>query len=209
MKKATVYLLIITLYCSAMYSCGKLESRSRALEEMHFAVDTAKLGLVIVSNQYHLRFAPPKNWEQIDSTLFGRLLPQLRSAISQDSTIITKPVFICRDTATNALLILSAVELRTNDIPHQSPQSGINAYKQLFFAKYDSTQIRGVEFLKDDIHIHQMLIRTRQFVIFKLLFFNNDNQLLQQDYIIPNDAYTTKTAQAVESSIGSLNFIPQ
>ena len=179
------------LFCSKQDQNGTNE-----INELKFEVDSTKLEIRTRNTDLGIQFNSPKDWMPISHELLEDFSKRNASEYLKASGFVWKPISIFLNKKNESLLYISLVQ-------GQDDTSSITMYKDLIQKNIASA--KAGDFIKDGIHFSQILVQDNERVNFKLLFFNSKNQLIQFDYVIPNQFYISEL-KAIESSIGSIQF---
>jgi hypothetical protein len=196
--------LFITLIIAAAlysYSCSEQQQDSpKSTGEISFNIDTTTLGDKIRLDKIGVEYHPPKNWELISGSFRDAMSTVDASISSDEQKIFFDPINFHFDSTTKSLLSVGSFEA-----PGEASDfnSNIIFYEGLLYEKYDSSQIRKGEFVKDNIAVTQYLIQVPEQVIFKLLFENGKGKFVEFDYVTQKSAYSGEL-KSIESSIGSI-----
>jgi len=186
-------LLIVGLF---LFCSKQDQSGTNEINELKFEVDSTKLEIRTRNTDLGIQFNSPKDWMPISHELLEDFSKRNASEYLKASGFVWKPISIFLNKKNESLLYISLVQ-------GQDDTSSITMYKDLIQKNIASA--KAGDFIKDGIHFSQILVQDNERVNFKLLFFNSKNQLIQFDYVIPNQFYISEL-KAIESSIGSIQF---
>jgi hypothetical protein len=193
-----LYKILNIVLFSFLLFCSKEEKTSPPeVAELTFEIDSTKLELTSSDQNLGIQFNAPKGWTPILPAVFEQFNKQDSSVFVEGSNVVVQPISIFLNNADKSLLYVSQIQNAQDSI-------SIDGYKQSIQKHLVPTKMG--DFRKDGIIFTQFLIQNENHVIFKLLFFNSRNQLIQFDYIVPKDVYLAEL-KAIESSIGSLKLI--
>ena len=197
------YFLVVIAVSAVLYfySCSEQRQDSpKSTGEISFNIDTTTLGDKIRLDKIGVEYHPPKNWELISGSFRDAMSTVDASISSDEQKIFFDPINFHFDSTTKSLLSVGSFEApgKADDF-----NSNIIFYESLLYEKYDSSQIRKGEFVKDNIAVTQYLIQVPEQVIFKLLFENGKGKFVEFDYLTQRNAYSGEL-KSIESSIGSI-----
>jgi len=191
-KYLSLSLLVILVFCSR-----ENKNSSEEIAEMGFEVDSTKLELTSYNQDLGIQFNAPREWKPIHRSLFEEFSKQSSTIFLEGNDFNVSPIFIFLNQQNNSFLYISQFQ-------NLEDSTGLKKYKDLIQGILSPTKVG--DFLKDNIIFTQYLIQDEKRINFKLLFFNSQNQLIQFDYIVPNDCYLSEL-KAIESSIGSIRLL--
>jgi len=191
-KCLIISFVVFLLFCSKQEKTSSLETA-----ELTFEVDSTKLELTVYNQDLGIQFNAPKEWTPIPRSLFEEFSKQISSNFLEGDGFKVSPVSIFLNQQNKCLLYISHLQ-------NLEDSTTVKKYKDLIQTTFSPTKVG--DFLKDDIIFTQYLIQDDAQINFKLLFFNSKNQLIQFDYILPNDSYLSEL-KAIESSIGSIKLL--
>ncbi len=171
-----------------------------ALSQMHFNVDSSLLNYPVQTEVASFSFAAPKNWNRIPRTRFAALQQQLAPLLENGVNPGLELVSIFYDESSGGLCSICKIRSFPSD---SAFQDSIKSYLKRLQSAFTSSAVYTGEYLKENIHIYQLLIQNPQIVNFKIIFKTNPNQAVQIDYVVPKKEYS-RQIKAIESSIGSI-----
>lgn len=182
------------------FNCKNENNEAGKLKNLNFNIDTTCIASEVILKDYKLSFNPPLNLAHSDE-FYNKLSENIKQNNQVQTELITKPVDAFVDDKFN-VLIVSSIESGQKD----SQNSSFEKISDIVKKQFKSENVKFAEYLKDDIKISQFLIQDSINVIFKLLLASPNKQVMQFDYIIPQQNYKNEI-KAIESSIGSIKYI--
>ena len=189
--------LIITLISFLLFCSKQNKTSSPEVTELAFEVDSTRLELTRHDQYLGIQFNSPKGWTLTPKTLFEAFSKQESSTFLEGSDFKISPISIFLNQEKKSILYISQMH-------GFQDSTSVDKYKDLIQRIFSPNKVG--DFFKDNILFTQYLIQDENRVNFKLLFFNSKNQLIQFDYIVPNNFYISEL-KAIESSIGSIHLI--
>lgn len=147
------YFLIVIAVPAVLYfySCSEQRQDSpKSTGEISFNVDTTALGDKITIDEIGVEYHPPKDWELVSGS-FQDAMSTVEASISSDAQMILfDPINFHFDSTTKSLLSVGSFKA-----PNELSSFDLNLrfYENLLYEKYDSSQIRKGEYIKDNIEI--------------------------------------------------------
>lgn len=188
----TTFVVVFILFCSSQE-----KNQTETTSELTFEVDSTKLELTTHNQDLGIQFNAPKEWTPIPRSLFEKFSKQISTNFLEGNDFKVNPISIFLNQQNKSLLYISQFQNLVDS-------TIVKKYEDLIQVTFLPTKVG--DFLKDDIVFTQYLIQDENRINFKLFFFNSKNQLIQFDYIVPNDSYVSQL-KAVESSIGSIKLL--
>jgi len=198
-KRGIVLLFFCLLFVFISFSCKSKKEETKVFN-LTFNIDSSQIGSEVVLKDYAISFNPPANFVHSDEML-DKLNKNISNNINKQNGYNTSPLDAFIDKSLN-VLVVSGISAPSADTANFSLQQVSGTIKDQF----KTSNMKFAAFKKDDIIIHQFLIQDSINVVFKLLFCNAANRVIQFDYIIPGNNYKNEI-KAIESSIGSIKKI--
>lgn len=198
--KNTVFIgiSVLALYLLIFTGCDKHQQQN--LKELEFSVVDSLLENAIIDSTYNIKFSPPRDYFELENELREQVVSSLTNYINENVPFRINIITISADTSTSSLLIVTQL-----DPDNTNPEVFFEEYKQYVRQQFANVEILETEYLKDGIPITQFLTNREGAVIFKLLFFNEERELMQFDYFVPDSFYPNQIKN-IESSIGSIEY---
>lgn len=193
-----LYAFLWLFFCSNQNKNANTDT----LPEAYFDIDSAKIGKLFQNDDYGIRFNPPRAWELVSPEIFEKISEHV-SYRGSDQEFSFKPIYIFLDQENGSMLSISVLSSVDDTV---STEDLLKRYRELLDVRFGSSELKKVAFSKDGIGFLQFLIQEKDKVIFKLLFENLENQVIQLDYIVSRTIYPSEV-KAIESSIGSILLV--
>lgn len=198
--------LLYSITCIILVGCSTRDKpQKNTIPTLTFTVNRQLLGDSILIADEDLKIIAPRHWKPMTAMQMNELSEKMRilEANSSDSTnlirVSVQSVFVLQDGA--ASLVISRIRFPKQDSTEDLQRVH---YSQLTKKRIDSTSLGIADFMCNNTHFTQFMIRTPQSVSFRLVF-KARSSMMQCDYIIPNNIFQQEI-RAVESSIGSILF---
>jgi hypothetical protein len=192
--RAVFVLAFVVVWC---VGCEQQEERQP--KRMQFAVDSSLLGDTVELTARGVRFRPPRMWQ----ALTGAQVDQVKQALarSQSDSFSVRPARVFMDDSSQSLLIASTL----NQPDARDFSQHMQAYARMLNKQHGKNAVRKTKFRKENLQMTQFLVQNRGRVNFKLIFDTPAPDLVQLDYVVPQDQYRGEV-KSIESSIGSIHL---
>ena len=183
---------------SGLTGCEAPNAKKQPYETLVFNVDETRLEPVVTDTVLKIAIAAPKNWKQIDASMFAQVVNKLEPQLTpQDLQIVPRWIFL--NEGSRAMCVVSelnGVEIAPNETLLETLTT---AYRNQF----PNAKVQQTIFMKDAFRIHQLMVISADFVRIKLICDAPETLIFEVDYHVPRDVYQTEL-RAIESSIGSI-----
>jgi hypothetical protein len=198
-KNKLYHFCIFILFVLSIYSCSDKNNSPGSREELKFNIDQNLISDKIDLKEYKISFNPPINWGTISGSLFDSLNYLIKDQpISEEIKIIPLEVFF--DSSSKSVLNVTAIKVKADSL-----NNIINNLGKELLKKYGNTSLKRADYLKDGIPVTQFLITENEVITFKILIFNDLNQIIEFDYSTLKNSYPNEV-KSIESSIGSIKL---
>lgn len=206
MKKERAFLsvTVFSLIIFSLPGCQNQKEPETGLRQIQFNVDSNLLSQEVIDSSSKFLFMPPKEWKLINKKLFKDVLDKNNLQLKQEEKILIAPLYIFMDDSMNCLLNISRIQLKEEN--KSQTKSTIAIYEEELLRKFGKEKLKRAEYLKGNLAITQYLINENNEVNFKIIFFDENKNLVQFDYVTSLDVYP-KEIKAIESSIGSIQLL--
>lgn len=184
-----------------LVACTQQEKTPDMAEgEILFNVDSTLIQAAHSFNGFGFQIRPPRSWQATSPEMFEKIKEILESYVQTTDDFKINPMQFFLNPENQSILVVSNIISQGIEMtPPALKEEYITAIRTSF-ALYNPQENR---FVKTKIPIVQYLLQKEEHIIFKLLFEDAKNQLIQLDYIVPQSIFTEE-AKAIESSIGTI-----
>lgn len=162
-------------------------------KELSFHVNPSLLEKTFDSVELAIKLRIPKGWNSISKKEYL----QIKNKLSKNFQIKITPLEIYLNKKNGNSCIISKFD-KDKNIKYI-----IKDYKEKLNKYYSNSEIRFGVFYSKKIKFYQFKLTSKNFINFKLIFYNKYKEIIQIDYITSFKNYE-KELHSIESSIGSI-----
>lgn len=196
---------IVPCVCAFVFLFGcsdRDESPGPGAKEVMFNVDSTRIQSAYQPDDYGFSLHPPEGWDRISGDLLENVRQSLQPYLDVADTFHIRPLQFFLHPDRRSLLVVSHIS--ASDTSAASPEL-IDRYTEAVRTAFALNNIKEDRYTKTGISIIQYLLQKDDNVIFKILFTDSKERLIQLDYVVPRTAYPEES-RAIESSIGTLGI---
>ncbi|MCK5087856.1 MAG: hypothetical protein KAQ90_10065 [Melioribacteraceae bacterium] len=201
LRQSSVFIFILIIILTI--SCGKEEIAEKP-ESNLLRVDSSKIGIQIVNNNFGISYSPPLGWELMPSELSERYVARLNKEKFSKDHFVYKPLNIYFNKINSGLLSVGIVELSSDK---WQDSVDVNYYSAQLEKNYPNNMIEKMILNTDQLKIIQLKLEKANLITLKNLFQNESGQIFQFDYSIQKKLLEKENG-AIQSSIASIKLLP-
>lgn len=201
LRQSSVFISILIIILTI--SCGKEEIAEKP-ESNLLKVDSSKIGIQIVNNNFGISYSPPLGWELMPSELSERYVARLNKEKFSKDHFVYKPLNIYFNKINSGLLSVGIVELSSDK---WQDSVDVNYYSAQLEKNYPNNMIEKMILNTDQLKIIQLKLEKANLITLKNLFQNESGQIFQFDYSIQKKLLEKENG-AIQSSIASIKLLP-
>ena len=201
LRQSSVFISILIIILTI--SCGKEEIAEKP-ESNLLRVDSSKIGIQIVNNNFGISYSPPLGWELMPSELSERYVARLNKEKFSKDHFVYKPLNIYFNKINSGLLSVGIVELSSDK---WQDSVDVNYYSAQLEKNYPNNMIEKMILNTDQLKIIQLKLEKANLITLKNLFQNESGQIFQFDYSIQKKLLEKENG-AIQSSIASIKLLP-
>lgn len=201
LRQSSVFIFILIIILTI--SCGKEEIAEKP-ESNLLRVDSSKIGIQIVNNNFGISYSPPLGWELMPSELSERYVARLNKEKFSKDHFVYKPLNIYFNKINSGLLSVGIVELSSDK---WQDSVDVNYYSAQLEKNYPNNMIEKMNLNTDQLKIIQLKLEKANLITLKNLFQNESGQIFQFDYSIQKKLLEKENG-AIQSSIASIKLLP-
>jgi len=168
----------------------------------YFSNDKTKLGIEVTDQELGIKFFPPLGWELKPTMISKRLIGGSRS-VKDTGNFSYIPIYVFFNDTTSGLFSVGKVEGGDSSL---TKSARLNYYKSALAEKYKENKIVIGSFINSRIAFTHIKLEKENLVSIKLLFMNQNGDLIQFDYTVPANRLP-HAIDAIKASVGSIKFM--
>ena len=192
--------LLCGIIISILMGCDSPNSQKRTHETLTFNVDPTRLEPAITDTTLKMEISAPRGWKAIEAAMLAEVIDRLGDTLTQGLQMVPRWVFLNENS--RAMCVVSRLE-GGEDPPNDTL---LKTLETAYRTQFPKATVQRAIFMKDAFRVHQLMVRTSDFVLIKLICNASENPVFEVDYVVPRDVYGTEL-RSIESSIGSINLI--
>jgi hypothetical protein len=196
-----IYILAIPLlFLNLLAGCKSKPEVSDNAD--YFSNDKTKLGIEVTDQELGIKFFPPSGWELRPTLISKRAIGGSRSTKDTgDFSYI--PIYVFFNDTTSGLFSVGKVEGGDSSL---TKSARLNYYKSALAEKYKANKLVIGSFINSRIAFTHIKLEKENLVSIKLLFMNQNRDVIQFDYTVPANRLP-HAIDAIKASIGSIKFM--
>ena len=193
-------LLLCGIIIGSLVGCDPPNSQKHTYETLVFNVDQTYLEPAITDTTLKIKLSAPKDWKAIDDTMLVEVIDKLDDKLTQGLQMVPRWVFV--NEGSQAMCVVS----RLGGVKGPPDETLLQTLETAYRTQFPKATVQRAIFMKGTFRVHQLMVRTSDFVLVKLVCNAPENPVFEVDYVVPRDVYEMEL-RAIESSIGSINLI--
>ncbi|NQT26607.1 hypothetical protein HQ585_14730 [candidate division KSB1 bacterium] len=195
-------LLSLSLFIILMACTQKEKQPALAEGEIFFNVDSTLIQTPFSVPEYGFQVSPPITWLATSPNMLKQIKESLESVVQPKGDFQINPLQFFLHPDHPSVLVVSY-------ITDQNVEADIPALQERYITSIRTSlalyNLQENQYTKTGIPIIQYLLQKDGNIIFKILFEDSKNQLIQLDYVVPQSVFPEES-KAIESSIGTISI---
>lgn len=193
--------LSVLLMILILSACGKEESSPALAEnEILFNVDSTLVQSAYSPADFAFRFHPPVKWDALSDEMLREVHTSLKPYLEVTADFQIRPLQFFLHPEKQSLLVVSHIAGADTAM---APTALLDSYTTAVRTTFALNNIEEHRYTKAGLPMIQYMLQKQENIVFKILFSDSSNQLIQLDYVVPRSIFMEE-AKAIESSIGTI-----
>jgi hypothetical protein len=186
-----------------LFACKKQEKQPALAEgEILFNVDSTLVQPAFSASGFGFKVSAPLSWQANSADRLNEIRQSLDSFVEVKDDFQILPLQFYLNPENQCLLVVSYVAGTDSGM---APSAFRDSYLLSVRITFALNNLQESRYIRNGIPVIQYLLQKDGNIIFKTLFHDSMNRLIQLDYVVPQSVYAQE-AKAIESSIGTISI---